>query len=169
MNTKLSKKMSFALRHNPEAFSLTLSRSGWVPLTEFAAALAVTPEEVFEVVETDPKGRFTLNAEGLIRANQGHTVAVDLELAELAPPEVLFHGTVARFLPAIMEEGLKKGQRHAVHLSAAREGAIEVGARRGEPTVLSVASGRMSREGFTFFRSENGVWLTDAVPPEFIS
>ena len=122
-----------------------------------------------EVVATNDKKRFSFSPDGqLIRANQGHSVEVDLGLVPVEPPELLYHGTMERFLDSIREKGLLRGNRHHVHLSADRETAARVGQRRGRPVVLVVEAGRMHREGIAFFRSENGVWLTDAVPANFL-
>src|SRR5262249_37747534 len=116
------------------------------------------------------KQRFAFDATGdLIRANQGHSVAVDLQLEEKAPPDLLYHGTVERFLASIMSEGLKKGKRHHVHLSPDTETARKVGARRGQPVLPRVVAGRMPGAGFRFFLSANGVWLTDSVPAAFLT
>jgi putative RNA 2'-phosphotransferase len=127
----------------------------------------ITYDELIECVETNDKKRFSLDETGaLIRADQGHSVEVDLKLDEKEPPDVLYHGTVERFLPSIRVEGLKKGKRHHVHLSKDTDTARKVGARRGKPNILRVESGKMDRDGYRFFLSANGVWLTDAVPPD---
>ena len=121
-------------------------------------------------LETNDKKRFSFDDTGdLIRANQGHSTPVDLQLQENQPPEVLYHGTVERFLVSIMAEGLRKGKRHHVHLSKDTETAHKVGARRGKPVILEVDAGKMHVEGFKFFLSVNGVWLTDSVPPAFLA
>jgi putative RNA 2'-phosphotransferase len=170
----LSKFLSFVLRHEPEAIGLTLDAEGWVAVEELLAAAArhghsVTRGQLEEVVATNDKRRFSFSPDGrLIRANQGHSVEVDLGLAPVEPPELLYHGTVERFLDSIREKGLLRGNRHHVHLSADRETAARVGQRRGRPVVLVVDSGRMHRAGHRFFRSENGVWLTEAVPADFL-
>jgi putative RNA 2'-phosphotransferase len=172
---RLSKFLSFVLRHQPEAAGLTLDESGWanvdaVLLGARSQGLAMTMDELRYVVETSDKRRFALSAdERCIRAQQGHSIEVDLDLPPSTPPEFLYHGTVARFLPAIMAEGLKKGARHHVHLAADRATAEGVGARRGAPVVLCVQAEVMHREGHAFFLSGNGVWLTETVPPIFLS
>ena len=121
-----------------------------------------------EVVATNDKKRFSFSPDGrLIRANQGHSVEVDLGLVPVEPPELLYHGTVERFLDSIRERALR-GNRHHVHLSADRETAARVGQRRGRPVVLVVEAGRMHNDGQVFYRSENGVWLTEAVPPTYL-
>jgi putative RNA 2'-phosphotransferase len=173
--TRVSKRLSRHLRHDPAGLGLTLSPGGWVPVAELLAALArhrlsVSRAELDEVVENCAKQRFSFDETGtLIRANQGHSVAVDLQLSDATPPETLFHGTATRFLPQIWAEGLKPMKRHAVHLSAAYETAEKVGARHGKPVVLTVATAEMAARGHRFQVSDNGVWLTATVPAEFLS
>ncbi|QDV36941.1 RNA 2'-phosphotransferase [Tautonia plasticadhaerens] len=172
---RVSKYLSKYLRHAPQELGLTLRPGGWVPVDDLLAAaqehgFPIAYDELVEVMETNDKRRFSFDGSGeLIRANQGHSVEVDLHLEEREPPEVLYHGTVERFLPAIMEEGLVRGNRHHVHLSRDVETARRVGARRGKPIILEVAAGRMHRDGHRFFVSANGVWLTDAVPPGYLT
>ncbi len=170
-----SKFLAKHLRHAPEELGLTLEAGGWVSVDELLAAssrigFAISYDELIECVETNDKKRFSFDETGdRIRANQGHTVAVDLQLEAATPPDLLYHGTVERFLPSILVEGLKKGKRHHVHLSADIETARKVGARRGKPVILKVDAGRMHAQGVPFFVSANGVWLTDAVPAEFLT
>ncbi len=122
-----------------------------------------------EVVATSPKRRFAISEDGLrMRANQGHSTEVELGYRAATPPEILFHGTIATSLESIRAGGLERMQRHHVHLSPDRETARLVGARRGKPVVLRIWSGRMHRDGHSFFLSANGVWLTAAVPPTYI-
>lgn len=129
----------------------------------------MTREELLDIVTHSDKQRFAISTDGLrIRANQGHSVEVDLALMPIEPPAVLFHGTVARFLDAIEREGLRAGERTHVHLSADVETAKKVGARRGAPVILEVDAAAMHRAGLEFFRSANGVWLTAAVPPQYL-
>src|SRR5262245_4574475 len=154
----VSKFLSKHLRHTPEALGLTLTPGGWVPVDELLVAsarvgFAISYDELIECVETNDKKRFAFDATGdLIRANQGHSVEVDLCLEERVPPESLFHGTVERFVASIMAEGLRKGKRHHVHLSEDVETARRVGARRGRPIILRVAALQMHAQGFAFFR-----------------
>ncbi len=170
----VSKYLAKHLRHQPDALGLTLGPGGWVNVDELLAAsagagFAISYDELIECVETNDKKRFAFDETGdLIRANQGHSVEVDLQLEEQRPPEILFHGTVERFLAPIMAEGLKKGKRHHVHLSRDTETARKVGARRGKPIILQVEAGKMHGQGFKFFLSVNGVWLTDSVPAAFL-
>ncbi|MFI5909411.1 RNA 2'-phosphotransferase [Dactylosporangium sp. NPDC051541] len=170
---KISKRMSKALRHEPARVGLVLDSGGWVPVAEFLAAMRIDRATLDEVVAGNDKQRFAVavGVDGVerIRANQGHSVPVELGLAEAAPPELLFHGTAAASLSSIRATGINRGGRHHVHLSPDTGTARRVGARRGGATViLTVLAGEMARGGHTFYRSDNGVWLTDEVPPEFI-
>lgn len=165
---RLSKRMSKALRHQPERVGLTLDPSGWVAVTDLLDALGVGEEELREVVARNDKQRFTIDGDR-IRANQGHSVEVDLGLPTATPPDVLFHGTVAQFLDDIMRDGLRPMSRHDVHLSPDRETARRVGARRGRPVILSVDAKAMSDAGHEFRLSANGVWLTQHVPAHYLS
>ena len=166
---RASKRLSSVLRHRPDSVGLTLDDAGWVDVEELLAALSMTRAELDEVVARNDKQRFALDPSGTrIRASQGHSVPVDLGYSPAVPPDVLFHGTAERFLPAILREGLRPGNRHAVHLSADVATARRVGARRGTPVVLRVDAAAMAVAGSTFQRSTNGVWLVAAVPPELL-
>ncbi|MER5895266.1 RNA 2'-phosphotransferase [Streptomyces sp. NPDC001876] len=169
---KVSKYLSKHLRHQPERIGITLDPSGWVPIDELMRACAghgfpVTRAELDHVVAANDKQRFAVDGDR-IRANQGHTVTVDLGLPPAEPPAYLYHGTVGRVLDVIRTEGLRPMARHHVHLSPDRETATRVGARRGVPVILSVDAGAMHRAGHVFHVSTNGVWLTDSVPPQFL-
>jgi putative RNA 2'-phosphotransferase len=172
--TRLSKFLSLVLRHQPEVIGVALDAAGWVPVDELLAACRAhgTPIDralLLELVATSPKQRFALSEDGArIRASQGHSVEVELGYQPAEPPETLFHGTVAASLDAIREGGLRRMERHHVHLSPDADTARAVGARRGAPVVLRVAAGAMHRAGHLFYRSANGVWLTEHVPPDFI-
>ena len=173
--TRVSKFLSLVLRHRPEHIGLELDENGWAgvdELIERAAAhgVALTRELIAEIVAGSDKQRFALDATGArIRANQGHSVDIDLGLEPTEPPAILFHGTAASTLPSIRSEGLKPGNRQHVHLSRDEATAIKVGQRHGRPVVLRVFAGKMWRQGTPFYCSANGVWLTPAVPPEFIA
>lgn len=170
----VSKFLSKHLRHEPDDLGLTLEPGGWVLVEDLLAGAAtigfpISREELEQVVAENDKKRFSLDETGTkIRANQGHSTEVDLQLKEVDPPEQLFHGTVEKFLDAILAEGLKTMDRHDVHLSKDIQTATKVGQRRGRPVILVIESGRMAADGFTFRLSENGVWLTDHVPPQYI-
>lgn len=169
---KVSKYLSKHLRHQPERIGLTLDEAGWVEIDTLLAAAAahgfpVTREELDHVVAANDKQRFAIEGTR-IRASQGHSIDVELGLPPATPPPYLYHGTVARYLDAIRTAGLRPMSRHDVHLSADRETATRVGARRGRPVVLSVDAGAMHRAGHVFHVSANGVWLTKAVPPEYL-
>lgn len=171
---KTSKFLSLVLRHEPWLIGISLDSAGWVSVEELLRACrahgrALSLEELRAVVEGNDKRRFAFSEDGSkIRANQGHSVPVELGYEPSEPPEILYHGTVEKFLPSIMEEGLRRGERHHVHLSADVETASKVGGRRGRPVILKVESGRMRRDGHEFFISDNGVWLTERVPPEYL-
>jgi putative RNA 2'-phosphotransferase len=170
----VSKFMSKYLRHEPEALGLTLEAGGWVLVDDLLAGAAkldfpISREELAQVVAESDKARFAYDETGTkIRANQGHSAEVDLELPDVAPPELLYHGTAGQFLEAILAEGLKKMARHDVHLTQDLQTASRVGERRGKPVVLVIDAARMAADGFTFRVTANGVWLTDHVPPRYI-
>lgn len=167
---RLSKRLSRHLRHAPEEIGLQLSPDGWADVTALLAALRVSRADLDLVVADNDKQRFAFDDTGTrIRANQGHSVPVALDLPALTPPDVLYHGTVARALPAIRAEGLRPMSRHDVHLSADVATATRVGARRGKPVVLRVAAAAMHATGHVFHRSANGVWLTAHVPPSYLT
>jgi putative RNA 2'-phosphotransferase len=172
---RLSKRLSYVLRHAPGSVGLTLDDAGWVDVEDLLTALArhgrpVTRAELDDVVARNDKQRFAFDGSRTrIRASQGHSVAVDLGYATAQPPAELFHGTVERFLPAILTEGLRPGRRHAVHLSPDVGTARAVGARRGSPVVLRVDAAALAAEGAVFSRSANGVWLVDAVPARHLA
>jgi putative RNA 2'-phosphotransferase len=172
--TQVSKYLSKHLRHDPDRLGLRLAPGGWVLIEELLAACGrdhfpVSREELLEVVATSDKQRFALDEAGTcIRANQGHSVEIDLQLTPAEPPPSLFHGTPQGNLEPIRRDGLLKMNRHHVHLSPDEATASKVGARRGRPVVLEVDAQAMRRAGFEFFRSANGVWLVDSVPPEFL-
>jgi putative RNA 2'-phosphotransferase len=172
---RASKFMSLVLRHEPEKIGLQLDAQGWADVDDLLQRMAdhgvvLDRQSLQTVVETNDKQRFALSDDGLrIRASQGHSIKVDLGLEALQPPAWLYHGTVARFVGAIREQGLRPGERQHVHLSLDRQTAQQVGARRGAPVILSVDAGRMHADGHVFHRSANGVWLTTHVPPRYIA
>lgn len=166
MHVRLSKRLSLYLRHQPERIGLKLDTAGWADVDDVLAALRITRELLVEVVASNDKQRFAFSEDGRrIRANQGHSIPVELDLPRRTPPAKLYHGTVAKFLDEIMRDGLRPMNRHHVHLSATVETAENVGARRGHPVVLLVDAVAMNAEGAPFWLSANGVWLTAHVPP----
>lgn len=172
--TRHSKFLSFVLRHHPESIGLTLDDQGWAVTEELLARAAehgrtFTLETLKEIVDTNEKKRFAFSADlGKIRASQGHSITIDLQLKEQQPPATLYHGTTARYIDSIRQKGLVKGQRQYVHLSLDKETSRKVGMRHGKPVVLTIKAEQMITEGHKFFISENGVWLTDSVPAHCI-
>ena len=171
---RISRFLSYVLRHRPDAVNLALDANGWVDIDALLAASAAHGRmfgraDLDLVVAQDEKRRYAISEDGRrIRASQGHSVPIDLGYEPCVPPEVLYHGTAVRFLEVIRREGLRHGARHHVHLSADEETARSVGARHGVPIVLRVQAGEMSRAGLVFFVSANGVWLTEAVGVGYI-
>jgi putative RNA 2'-phosphotransferase len=173
--TKLSKFLSFVLRHKPETIGLKLDSNGWISIQELLsksneAGTNFDLEDLLHVVETSDKKRFSISANGLnIRAAQGHSVPVKLGLSPQQPPSVLYHGTATQFIESILREGLKPQNRQHVHLSIDIATARRVGQRHGEAVILKVKTFAMHANGFNFFLADNGVWLTNQIPPEFLS
>jgi len=171
---KHSKFLSYVLRHKPDAIGLTLDAEGWAHLPTLISCAAahgtqLDLEQIREIVRSNDKQRFALDEAGQrIRANQGHSVSVELGLQAVTPPATLYHGTATRFLDSIREQGLRAGSRQHVHLSALRDTAVNVGSRHGKPQVLVVNARAMHGQGHAFYCSDNGVWLTAAVPVGFI-
>lgn len=172
---RTSRFLSLVLRHKPEAAGVTLDETGWCAVDDLLAGarqagVSISREELAEIVATNDKQRFRLSDDGTrIRANQGHSIPVELELQEQEPPAILYHGTTTRVLETVRRDGLQKMKRHHVHLSPDVETARRVGMRHGNVVVLEVQAGAMRGDGFTFYRSENGVWLVDHVPPQYLA
>lgn len=171
----VSRMLSKYLRHCPQDIGLTLMEGGWVYVSDLIEAckkhgFPFTKETLQLIVENNDKKRFSFDSTGdKIRANQGHSVDVDLQLEEKVPPVILYHGTAKSSVPSILKDGLKKCNRHHVHLSSNRETAMKVGSRHGSPICLEINSGQMYNENYKFYQSENGVWLTDHVPVKYIA
>jgi len=169
-----SKLLSLVLRHQPEHINLSLDQNGWAMVDELLDRLAdhgeaISMDQLEEIVATNLKKRFAFNEDYTkIRANQGHSIDVELNLIPQQPPAFLFHGTIEMFIGSIQELGLQKMNRQHVHLSADIETAQKVGSRRGKPIILKIQSELMHQNGISFFLSENNVWLTDAVPAHYI-
>jgi putative RNA 2'-phosphotransferase len=174
-DVRLSKTLSLWLRHKPEVAGLTLDAQGWTEVDAVLAACATAGvtcdwQNLLRVVEESDKQRFELSSDaGRIRARQGHSVAVALDWPRMQPPDLLYHGTVERFLPAILAEGLKPMRRHHVHLSPDIETATRVSQRRGTPVILAIQAADLSQTGQHFYLTTNHVWLTEAVPPDFLA
>ena len=161
------------LRHKPDAVGIQLDAHGWAEVSAIVSAFSkmgtFTVAMLNEIVRDDEKKRYSFNADGTkIRANQGHSVKVDVELKEAVPPEVLYHGTGRKYVESIDKEGLLPRQRLYVHLSGDVETALKVGKRHGEPFIYKILAGKMVYAGYKFYLSENGVWLTKSVPVKFL-
>ena len=171
--TETSRFIALILRHKPEEIGIALDEHGWANVQELIAGVSkthpLTLELLEEIVAADDKQRYSFNEDKtLIRANQGHSIPVDVELPETMPPETLYHGTGEKYVSSILQQGLIPKSRLYVHLSADEETAVKVGSRHGKPVVFTVDSGRMHRDGYRFFLSVNGVWLTKAVPMGYL-
>ncbi|MBQ2951945.1 MAG: RNA 2'-phosphotransferase [Clostridia bacterium] len=172
--TEISKLIALVLRHKPEALNLTLDEHGWCDAAALVARInekqPFAMEELQRIVAQDSKQRYSFSEDGsMIRANQGHSIPVDVELPEATPPAVLYHGTASRFVESIRSAGLQPRSRLYVHLSADVATAEIVGKRHGKPEIFVVDAARMAADGFTFYLSKNGVWLTKAVPPRYLT
>lgn len=171
--TEISKYISLILRHKPEEIGITLDEHGWANVEELIQGISKTNQfnmgMLEEIVATDNKQRYSFNEDHtLIRANQGHSIPVDVELEECVPPEILYHGTGEKFVGSIDAQGLIPKSRLYVHLSQERETAVKVGQRHGKPVIYRVQSGDMQQDGFKFYKSVNGVWLTKEVPVKYL-
>jgi putative RNA 2'-phosphotransferase len=170
-----SKLLSYVLRHRPDSIGLQLDANGWADVDVLLARLAahgkpVTRDQLERVVAENDKQRFAFDLNRTrIRASQGHSIPVELDLRPAQPPDVLYHGTASRFLKSILASGLRAGNRQHVHLSGDVDTARKVGARHGFPVVLRVNTVRMRADGIPFYRSDNGVWLTGPVAPRYLS
>ncbi|MEL6864168.1 MAG: RNA 2'-phosphotransferase [Bacteroidota bacterium] len=173
-NKQLSKFISMILRHRPGAIGIELDPQGWANVEELIEKLNqrawnIHFDTLVKLVEQNDKQRFAFNADRTkIRANQGHSIPIDLGYISKEPPAILYHGTGKKYVASILKTGLNKQKRHHVHLSADRETAHKVGQRHGKPVIFEVQTGEMYRAGFEFFCSDNGVWLTDRVPLDYL-
>ena len=168
-----SKFISLILRHKPEEIGITLDEHGWANVDELIASIAKTQPfdmaALEEIVSSDEKHRYSFNEDKtLIRANQGHSIPVDVELEQKTPPELLYHGTGEKYTASIEKQGLIPKSKLYVHLSSDYDTAVKVGSRHGKPVVYTVAAGEMRKSGYTFYLSVNGVWLTKSVPVSFL-
>lgn len=166
---KTSKRLSYILRHAPESAKIVLSSDGYAPTSDVCNYLGVTLQQLENIVETNNKKRFTFNHDKTsIKACQGHSVKIDLKLESVPPPSVLYHGTTTKFLNSIENDGIQKMNRHHVHLSEDKETATAVGKRHGIPVVLIISAIKMFNDGAMFYKTDNGVWLTDNVPYKYV-
>ena len=168
-----SKYISLILRHKPETIGITLDEHGWADVSELIAGVSKTHpldmEDLERIVAEDEKQRYSFNEDKtLIRANQGHSIPVDVELEQVEPPEILYHGTATKYEESIDREGLIPKSRLYVHLSGDEETARKVGIRHGKLVLYRIKSGEMHRDGYVFYRSVNGVWLIKAVPVKYM-
>ena len=168
-----SKFLSLILRHKPEVIGIALDEHGWANVDELIAGIGRSRKfdlhMLEQIVAEDEKGRYSFNEDKtLIRANQGHSIPVDVELEQVEPPEILYHGTATKYEESIDREGLIPKSRLYVHLSGDEETARKVGMRHGKPVIYRIKSGEMQRDGHVFYRSVNGVWLIKAVPAEYL-
>jgi putative RNA 2'-phosphotransferase len=174
-HVRISKTLSFWLRHRPDQAGLALDLQGWAPVDLVLAALANKGlrgdfETLLAVVDGNDKQRFEVSGDlTLIRARQGHSIAIDLALPPVTPPDALYHGTPVRSVDAILAEGLKKMRRHHVHLSPDVETARKVGARRGRPAIFAIDAAWLHKDGGVFHVTDNDVWLTDEVAPRYLT
>lgn len=173
-HTRLSKFISLVLRHKPGTIGLELDQEGWADVNELLEKMNahqkhIDMETLNLIVENNNKKRFSFNEDRTrIRASQGHSIKVDLGYCAVEPPEVLYHGTARQNTGNIFKTGISKGSRHHVHLSLDVETAINVGQRHGKPVVLTIKAKAMHNDGYEFYRSDNGVWLTENVPVQYI-
>ncbi|MGK7942084.1 MAG: RNA 2'-phosphotransferase [Crocosphaera sp.] len=172
---KISRFLSYHLRHAPEKLGLVLEKGGWISTIKLLESaknnqFSLTFYELEEVVTRNDKQRFSFNeSRTKIRANQGHSIAIDSQLEPIIPPSILYHGTYQKVTQKILKEGLKKMSRHHVHLSTTKETAFRVGSRRGKPVIFTINAQQMAEDGFIFYCSDNGVWLVDNVPPNYLN
>lgn len=171
--TRTSCFLSLILRHKPETIGISLDEHGWANVDELIEGISKTREFnmdiLEEIVRTDEKERYAFNEDKtLIRANQGHSIPVDVELEKAEPPEKLWHGTGEKYVASIDEIGLIRKSRLYVHLSKDKETALKVGSRHGKPVIYTVKAREMYQDGYAFFLSKNGVWLTKEVPVKYL-
>jgi putative RNA 2'-phosphotransferase len=169
---KISKFLSYVLRHNPQSIGLALEKNGWASVADILKNSKVhfSFDELKYVVENNDKKRFLFNDDfSLIKANQGHSVKVELKFEEIIPPETLYHGTAKHFLASIQQDGLLKGKRHHVHLSKDIPTASNVGKRHGKLVILAIEAKQMHEEGYKFYLSDNQVYLVDHVPANYLT
>ncbi|KZN64697.1 hypothetical protein N473_12970 [Pseudoalteromonas luteoviolacea CPMOR-1] len=172
-NKKISKYLSLVLRHKPELANLQLNSQGWACINDLinnSHEHSLSLELIQSIVDSNDKQRFVISEDGtMIRANQGHSIEVDLALEAAIPPNILFHGTASRFIESIKGIGLVKGQRHHVHLTQSTDTALKVGGRYGKPVLLGIDAKTMHVQGAQFYKTQNNVWLVDHVPFKYLN
>ena len=167
--TRKSKFISLILRHKPDVIGIKLDRHGWANVNELLTGVGISMEDLEHIVNTDEKKRYSFNENKTkIRANQGHSIDVEMEFKEKVPPNTLYHGTSTKFLDSISKHGILKGNRQYVHLSKDVETAIKVGSRHGKPVALVVDCNKMVEDGYKFYLSDNDIWLTDHIPYKYV-
>lgn len=167
--TKISKKMCYILRHNPDEFGIDMDSRGYVLCPDLCNILTISYQDLFQIVKNDDKNRYSFSPNGsYIKANQGHSIDIDHCLELFIPPEVLWHGSSTRTFPSIAKHGINKMNRHHVHLSDNLDTAKTVGSRHGDLIVYSINTAQMFEDGYKFYKSDNDVWLTDEVPFKYI-
>lgn len=174
-DTELGKYIALILRHKPETIEASLDEHGWMEVDTLINGINshsnhhIDMERLERIVKEDNKGRYSFGEDKLlIRANQGHSVSVDVEMPEMTPPDILYHGTGEKFVASIDEQGLIPKSRLYVHLSKDIETASKVGSRHGHPVIYEVMSGKMAADGYKFYLSANGVWQTKSVPTQYL-
>ncbi len=167
--SKISKQLSYILRHNPESANMVLDKDGYAVVNNVLEFFKINIHTLENLIKIDDKQRFSFNKDKtLIRASQGHTINVNINFKEIQPVTFLYHGTAEQYKDIIMKDGLKKMQRHHVHLASEHKDSVTVGMRKGTPVLLEIDAPRMYREGYKFYISDNGVYLTDFVPSKYI-
>lgn len=171
---KLGKFISLILRHQPSVVGISLDENGWADVSELIAGINRSGRQIDlsileRIVAQNDKQRYCFNQDHTkIRANQGHSISVDIQLQQKKPPALLYHGTATAFLKSIAKDGIKKQSRQHVHLSKDKRTAVDVGIRHGIPAVLTIDAEKMSQDGYLFYLSQNGIWLCDYIPPNYI-
>ncbi len=172
---KISRFLCYHLRHAPEKLGLELETGGWISIDKLLNAsqnteFCITFNDLENVVKYDDKQRFSFNeSKTKIRANQGHSIPIDLQLIPVVPPAILYHGTHQKVVQKILKQGLKKMARHHVHLSETKDTALKVGSRRGKPVIFIINAQQMYKDGLNFYCSDNGVWLVDYIDPKYLT
>lgn len=164
---KVSKFLSYILRHNPSTLEIELGKDGWIKISDITRKTDITINEIIEVIKKDKKGRFSISG-NKIRANYGHSINIDINYTPEIPPDILFHGTSKNSVEKILEDGIKSMRRNFVHLANKKIIAFQNGSRHGKSVILHIDAQKMSKDGFEIYKASNIIWLTKYVPPEYI-